>query len=98
LGWAGLGVLMVLAWTGGPSAAQDKTAPASEDAAARIARGGRLFADNGCGGCHTLAAADATGRVGPPLDGDANLNEGLVVDRVTNGSGPTPSFAGQMSS
>jgi mono/diheme cytochrome c family protein len=27
-----------------------------------------VFANNGCGGCHTLAAAGATGTVGPSLD------------------------------
>ena len=30
--------------------------------------GGQVFAANGCGGCHTLAAANATGTVGPDLD------------------------------
>jgi len=30
--------------------------------------GGQVFANNGCGGCHTLAAANATGTVGPNLD------------------------------
>jgi cytochrome c oxidase subunit 2 len=29
--------------------------------------GAKLFADNGCGSCHTLAAANATGTVGPNL-------------------------------
>lgn len=30
--------------------------------------GGQVFADNGCGACHTLAAAGAAGTVGPDLD------------------------------
>jgi mono/diheme cytochrome c family protein len=30
--------------------------------------GKAVFAANGCGGCHTLAAAGATGKVGPDLD------------------------------
>lgn len=30
--------------------------------------GAQVFADNGCGGCHTLAAAEAGGTVGPNLD------------------------------
>lgn len=34
------------------------------------ARGAALFAANGCGGCHTLrGATQASGQVGPPLDG-----------------------------
>ena len=30
--------------------------------------GGQVFANNGCGSCHTFAAAGATGTVGPNLD------------------------------
>jgi mono/diheme cytochrome c family protein len=30
--------------------------------------GAQIFADNGCGGCHTLAEAQAGGTVGPNLD------------------------------
>jgi len=30
--------------------------------------GAQVFASNGCGGCHTLAAAEAGGTVGPNLD------------------------------
>ena len=32
------------------------------------AQGKQLFAANGCSGCHTLAAAGASGKVGPDLD------------------------------
>jgi cytochrome c2 len=36
------------------------------------AHGATLFAAKGCGGCHTLhGAAQASGKVGPPLDGVA---------------------------
>lgn len=60
------------------------TGPDAEDVAAYVADvagvpgieppqapggpGGQVFADNGCGSCHTLAAADSTGTVGPDLD------------------------------
>jgi mono/diheme cytochrome c family protein len=30
--------------------------------------GAQVFASNGCGGCHTLAASEAGGTVGPDLD------------------------------
>jgi mono/diheme cytochrome c family protein len=30
--------------------------------------GGQVFAQNGCGGCHTLGAAKSTGTTGPDLD------------------------------
>jgi mono/diheme cytochrome c family protein len=31
-------------------------------------KGASIFASQGCGGCHTLAAAGSTGTVGPDLD------------------------------
>jgi mono/diheme cytochrome c family protein len=34
----------------------------------RVARGRLVFAQMGCGGCHTLAAAGSTGPIGPDLD------------------------------
>jgi cytochrome c551/c552 len=36
--------------------------------AALIAQGKTLFSSNGCSGCHTLAAAGASGSIGPDLD------------------------------
>jgi cytochrome c2 len=33
-----------------------------------LAAGKKAFGDNGCGGCHTLAAAGTNGAVGPDLD------------------------------
>ena len=53
--------------------------------------GEAIFAEAGCGGCHTLEAADATGNVGPNLD-DAKPPKELVIDRVTNGKGAMPAF------
>ena len=41
--------------------------------------GAQVFADNGCGSCHTLAAAGSTGEVGP------NLEESLASDDDTAG-------------
>ena len=35
---------------------------------ANPAAGKKVFADNGCGGCHTLQAAGASGQIGPDLD------------------------------
>jgi len=57
--------------------------------------GKSVFASAGCTGCHTLAAAGATGTVGPNLD-DAKPDLATVVDRVTNGRGAMPSFKGQL--
>jgi len=60
------------------------------------ADGKSIFAEAGCGGCHTLKAAGASGNVGPNLD-DAKPSKELVIDRVTNGMGVMPSFKGDYS-
>ena len=52
---------------GGASATAGKPGAAPKGPAA-IAQGKQLFASNGCAGCHTLAAAGASGTVGPDLD------------------------------
>jgi len=59
------------------------------------AAGKAVFASAGCGSCHTLADAGASGSVGPNLD-DAKPSADLVVERVTNGKGAMPSFEGQL--
>jgi mono/diheme cytochrome c family protein len=58
--------------------------------------GAEVFASAGCGSCHTLADAGTSGTVGPNLD-DSQPPHELVVDRVTNGQGVMPPFAGQLS-
>jgi mono/diheme cytochrome c family protein len=57
--------------------------------------GESVFASAGCGGCHTLSAAGASGNVGPNLD-EAKPNHALVIDRVSHGKGVMPSFEGQL--
>jgi uncharacterized cupredoxin-like copper-binding protein/cytochrome c551/c552 len=47
--------------------------------------GKAVFAASGCGGCHTLAAAGATGNVGPNLD-QVKPGQALVRTFVQNGS------------
>jgi len=42
--------------------------------------GAQVFASNGCGGCHTLAAANAGGTTGPNLD--EVLTAGLTADEI----------------
>jgi heme/copper-type cytochrome/quinol oxidase subunit 1 len=58
--------------------------------------GGEIFASAGCGNCHTLTAAGASGAVGPSLDG-STLTEQQVAEVVSAGRGGMPSFAGQLS-
>ena len=66
-----------------------ETTPAG--GAGDVAAGKEVFAGSGCGSCHTLADAGATGAVGPNLDETKPPYE-LVVDRVTNGKGVMPAF------
>ena len=54
-----------------------------------------VFASAGCGGCHTLKAANSTGTVGPNLD-DRKPVLSKILDRVTNGRPPMPAFKGQL--
>jgi uncharacterized membrane protein len=62
----------------------------------QIAVGAQLFTTVGCSECHTLAAADAGGTVGPNLDGAAP-NEAEVIRVVTNGSRVMPAFRSALS-
>ena len=59
------------------------------------AAGEAVYAENGCGGCHTLEAAGSSGNVGPNLD-DAQPDLELAIDRVTNGAGAMPAFGDQL--
>ena len=61
-------------------------------------KGDAVFASAGCSGCHTLAAAHATGTVGPNLD-QLKPNYQAVTAQVTNGGPGMPAFGktGQLS-
>ena len=103
LAWLGLitGFFLGRSTAGGSShgTAAITTRPATTTASAAtplVAEGKRAFATAGCGGCHTLSAAGATGAVGPNLD-QARPSRGLVVDRVTHGKNGMPAFSGQLS-
>jgi len=65
---------------------------ASGDATA----GKAVFASAGCGGCHTLKAAGASGNVGPNLD-QLHPSFDAVHDQVEHGGGGMPAFKGQLS-
>lgn len=70
----------------------EETAAAEGDAA----NGATVWENAGCGSCHTLAAAGATGAVGPNLD-DLKPSRETVVGQVTNGGGGMPAFGDQLS-
>jgi mono/diheme cytochrome c family protein len=61
-----------------------------------VAQGKSVYEKSGCGSCHTLKDAGSTGTVGPNLD-EAKPSKDLVVERVTDGKPPMPSFKGQLS-
>jgi cytochrome c6 len=54
-------------------------------------RGATVFAESGCGDCHTYSPAGSTGDVGPNLD-DANVTFERAVEQVTNGGGGMPAY------
>lgn len=49
-----------------------------------------------CSGCHTLSDAGTSGSIGPNLDATSPSFD-KVVERVTDGQGVMPSFAGSLS-
>jgi len=79
---------------------QETAAPSSKGspipAAASPAAGATVFKQAGCGSCHTLAAASASGQIGPNLD---NLRPGFEAAqaKVETGGGGMPAFAGRLS-
>jgi cytochrome c oxidase subunit I len=81
----------------GRATAPAKTKTVAAAAAAPSSTGKHVFETAGCGSCHTLKDAGATGTVGPNLDA-ARPSKALVADRVRNGKRTMPSFKGQLSS
>jgi cytochrome c oxidase subunit 1 len=94
-----LGGLTAAGWAIGNNnvdeAAAFVPAPAAPAGGGQVAEGQQVFVVQGCGGCHTLGAASATGTVGPNLD-QAKPSEDLVAERVTNGKGTMPAFKDQL--
>ena len=79
-----------------PGGEGDEGEPSAPPAGGSTAAGKEIVASAGCGTCHTLADAAASGTVGPDLDASRPA-VALVVDRVTNGKGAMPSFSDQLS-
>jgi mono/diheme cytochrome c family protein len=96
-GLAALGIAAFAAGAGGVSLAQSQSAakPAGDPAA--LDKGRDIFTNYGCASCHSLDDAGAIGHAGPALDENSGLSHDLIVDRVTNGQGMMPPFAGQLS-
>jgi mono/diheme cytochrome c family protein len=82
----------------GVTAATNAPAPAPSGGGggkAAAPDGKAVFASAGCGACHTLKAAGATGNVGPNLD-QLKPAESIVERQVTNGGAAMPPFKGQL--
>jgi mono/diheme cytochrome c family protein len=58
--------------------------------------GKAVFSNAGCGACHTLKAASATGTVGPNLD-QLKPTYDKILHQVEVGGGPMPAFKGSLS-
>lgn len=91
--WSAPAIAMVLA-----AAPFAKTfAQESQNATGNPENGKQLFQVAVCGACHTLAAAGATGPIGPAFDHNPNLSREHILDVVANGSGAMPPYSGQFS-
>jgi cytochrome c553 len=84
-----IGLVVVVGCGGGDD---DNGSPPSGVAAP----GAKVFDDAGCGTCHTLAAADASGKTGPNLD-EVRPTAERVERQVRNGGNGMPSFDDQLS-
>jgi cytochrome c6 len=82
------GALVVLAGCGGGDEGGSSSSKSSSP-------GAKVFADAGCGTCHTLKAAGSSGTVGPNLD-EVQPDAEKVRRQVTNGGGGMPSFRDQL--
>ncbi|HVH51331.1 MAG TPA: c-type cytochrome, partial [Gaiellaceae bacterium] len=60
------------------------------------AAGAKIFVTSGCTSCHTLAAAHATGTIGPNLD-TLKPDYRAVTAQVTNGGAAMPAFKSSLS-
>ena len=85
----------VVAFRLGANGSFTPTTTATGTTTGGTANGEALFSEN-CASCHTLAAANASGKVGPNLD-DLKPSKDVVVKQVTNGGGGMPAFGGRLS-
>lgn len=70
----------------GAGAAPAPSTPVAPSPAASAAAGKAVFASAGCSGCHTLAAAGATGTIGPDLDVRLRSDCALPASKTIRGA------------
>jgi mono/diheme cytochrome c family protein len=76
--------------------AKKNTAPPRGPGGGGATSGAEVFSSSGCGGCHTLKAAGASGSIGPNLD-QLRPSAASVAAIVRTGGGSMPSFASKLS-
>jgi mono/diheme cytochrome c family protein len=58
-----------------------------------VMRGRELFASHGCGACHTIASANANGKLGPQLDAIlAGESSSAIEQQITHPPDTLPPF------
>jgi len=67
-----------------------------DDSGGGATTGEGVWAEAGCGNCHTLASANATGAVGPNLD-EAQPTADSVAQQVRSGGDGMPAFEDSLS-
>jgi mono/diheme cytochrome c family protein len=86
--------------TCGVTAANQAAAPTTTTTPSSGGGGGpdgkQIFASAGCGGCHALGDAGATGNVGPDLDA-LKPSQARVAHQVEVGGGAMPAFKDRLS-
>ena len=80
----------------GTTTEEETTTEADGGTEGNAEAGAQLFADNGCGNCHTLEAAGSTGTTGPNLD-EIQPSFEAAVEQITNGGGVMPAFGESLS-
>ena len=70
-------------------------APAGADLEGDPKAGEQIYADSGCGDCHTFEAAASSGTVGPNLD-ESDVDFGRAVEQIANGGGGMPAYKDQL--
>lgn len=69
----------------GDEPAEGTTTTPEGDEPEAAANGAEVFASNGCGGCHILAAAGSNGATGPSLDGVLpGQSEEMILNSIIN--------------
>lgn len=89
---AALAAIVLAAWLvlpGFSAGGERTTSGAGERGDPAVGAG--VFLRAGCASCHTLAALDATGHIGPDLD-ELQPSYEEILNAVTYGAGPMPSY------